>query len=149
MKHTFLLLVIVFGFLQTSESCGKNSTQNSNAAVKPTPSKTVGKTLFDRLPENIKLDTPVRKAIKNSKGETVSFEITTVEKTLNELKASYKNDRLVDGNGREIRFYEPLCRGVSRGTDEDEQDQKVKEKELADLEKNNTVVVLNCDPRKQ
>ena len=149
MKQTFLLLIIVFGFLQTNENCGKKPTRNSNAAVTSTPSKNVGKTVFDRLPENVKSDTPVRKAIKNSKGETVSFEITTVEKTLNELKASYKNDRLVDGNGREIRFYEPLCHGVSRGMEEDEADQKAKEKELADLEKNNTVVVLNCDPRKQ
>ena len=149
MKHTFLLLIIVFGFLQTNQNCGKNSMRNTNAAAQSTPSKTVEKDRFDRLPENIKPETQIRKAIKNNKGETVSFEITTVEKILNELKAFYKNGKLVDGNGREIRFYEPLCRGVSRGTEEDEQDRKAKENELAELEKNNTVVILHCDPRRQ
>lgn len=148
MKYTFALIFILFGLMQNSQSCGKNPMRNANDSIKPTPSKTVEKKQFDRLPENVKTETQVSKAIKNAKGETVSFEITTVEKTLNELGAGYKNDVLVDGKGREIRFYEPLCRGVSRGAEGDDEDRRAKENELAGLEKNYTVVVLYCDPRK-
>ena len=148
MRNTFWTMLIVFGLLQNSGSCGKNTMQNSNDSNRPTAPKNQKKVGYDRLPENIKLATEVRRPIKNEKGETVSFEITTVEKTLNELKAGYQNNVLVDGKGREIRFYEPLCRGVSRGTEEDEQDQKEKADELAELEKKYTVLVLHCDPRK-
>ena len=147
MKYTFALIFMVFGLMQSSQSCGKNPVRNSNDAAKPTRSKTVEKTVFNRLPENIKTETQVSKAIKNAKGETVSYEITTVEKALNELGAGYKNNVLVDGKGREIRFYEPLCRGVSRGAEGDDEDRRAKENELAGLEKNYTVVVLYCDPR--
>ncbi len=100
------------------------------------------------MPENIETETAVEKAVKNDRGETVSFEVTTVEKILNELKADYKNDKLVDGNGKEVRFYERLCRGVSRGLEEDAQDQKAKEDELSELKKRYTVIILYCDPRK-
>jgi len=148
MKYTFWLLFVVFGLMQSSESCGKNSMRNSDASIKPTPSKTMEKKRFDRLPDNIETETPVEKAIKNDKGETISFEVTTVEKILNELKADYKNDKLVDGSGREIRFYERLCRGVSRGLEEDAQDLKEKENELAELKKRYTVIILYCDPRR-
>lgn len=147
MKFIFPLLII-FGLIQNAGNCGKSAVRNSDDAAKPAARKTIEKIKYDRLPENIKAETEVRRAIKNEQGETISFEITTVEKRLNELQARYENDRLIDGNGREIRFYEPLCRGVSRGTEEDEADQKAKETELAELEKKYTVITLNCDPRK-
>jgi hypothetical protein len=67
---------------------------------------------------------------------------------LNELKARYKKNKLVDAKGREIKFFEPLCRGVSRGIEGDDEDQQQKDKELAELQKNFTVIVLYCDPRK-
>ncbi len=148
MRFTFLLTLLLFGLIQSSESCGKNTMQNSGNQNNSTPPATREKVKFDRLPENIKMETEVRKTIKNDKGETVSFEITTVEKRLNELEARYNNDKLVDKSGREIRFFEPLCRGVSRGFEGDERDQKEKDEELAELEKKYTVIVLYCDPRK-
>ena len=103
---------------------------------------------YDRLPPEVTAATEVRKDVLNAKKEVVSFEITTVEKRLNELKARYKKNVLVDAKGKEIRFYEPLCRGVSAGYEQDEIDRKEKEKELSDLKKKYTVIVLYCDPRK-
>ncbi len=104
-------------------------------------------TKFDRLPGGIKPDTKIRKDKKNDKGEVVSFEIITAEQVLNELKAKYDGDKLIDGKGREIKFFEPLCRGVSQGFEEDEKARKEKERELAGLEKKFTVIVLYCDPQ--
>ncbi|MCY7348672.1 MAG: hypothetical protein LH614_20980 [Pyrinomonadaceae bacterium] len=148
MKYIFILLAIGFGLIQSSETVGKNSMENSNDSNKSAARQTKEKVKYDRLPENIKPKTEVRRIVKNRKGETVSFEVTTVEKRLNELKARYKNNKLVDRSGREIRFFEPLCRGVSRGFEGDAQDQKAKDLELAELEKKYTVLILHCDLRK-
>jgi hypothetical protein len=127
---TFLLIIFALLVLQNSVFCQRKSMK------------------YDRLPPNIMLETEVRKDVLNAKKEVVSVEVTTVEKRLNELRARYKKNKLVDAKGREIRFFEPLCRGVSRGIDEDEQDQREKDKELTELKKKFTVVVLYCDPRK-
>ncbi len=143
MKTAALIAIFaMFGAIQNSQRCG-NSAVEKNVMTTPTPE---GTTKFDRLPENIKPDTEVRKDVKNDKGQIVSYEITTVENRLNELKARYRNGKLVDGKGKEIRFFEPLCRGVSRGIEGDTEDQKGKEKELAELKKKFTVIVLHCDP---
>ena len=101
-------------------------------------------TKYDRLPDNITLKTEVVKEVRTRGGKIVSS-ATTVEKRLNELKARYKKGTLVDGNGREIRFFEPLCRGVSAGAEEDRRAQKEKDLELAGLRKKYTVIVLLCD----
>jgi hypothetical protein len=103
---------------------------------------------YDRLPDNVTLQTEVVKEVRDRRGKIVSSERTTVEKRLNELKARYKNGRLVDGKGREIRFFEPLCRGVSAGFEEDQKAQKEKDRDLAELRKKYTVVVLYCNPLK-
>jgi hypothetical protein len=143
MKIAFLIILAFFGFVQT-QNCDGKKMQNTPTSVSATPKTTK----FERLPENIKPETEVRKETRNDKGEVVSFEITTVEKRLNELKARVENDKLVDEKGREIRFFEPLCRGVSAGDEQDEIDRKAKEKELAELLKKYTVIVLHCDPNK-
>lgn len=101
---------------------------------------------YDVLPPNITLETEVLKEVKDRKGKIVATERTTVEKRLNELKARYKKGKLVDGKSREIRFFEPLCRGVSAGFEEDQKAQKEKDAELAELKKKFTVVVLFCNP---
>lgn len=132
---------IVLALFQTG-NCNRQAIDKN---VSPTP-KTATK--FDRLPENITLEREVVKTVKNDKGASVSSETTTVEKRLNELKARYEKDKLVDGNGKEIRFFEPFCRGVSAGFEQDQADQMAWEKELAELEKKYTVIVLSCDPRK-
>jgi hypothetical protein len=105
-------------------------------------------TKYDRLPPNVTPETEVRKDVLNRRGKIVSSAVTTVEKCLNELKARYKKDVLVDGKGREIRFFEPLCRGVSAGFEEDQKAQKEKDRELASLKKKYTVIELYCNPLK-
>ncbi|MGC2238461.1 MAG: hypothetical protein WA584_20065 [Pyrinomonadaceae bacterium] len=148
MKIAFLIIFAVFGLIQT-QNCDRKTMQNMETNVTATPKPTPKKaSKFDRLPENITLETEVKKDVKDKKGKIISSETTTVEKRLNELKASYKNDKLVDGKGKEIRFFEPLCRGVSAGFEQDEADRKAKDKELADLAKKYTVIVLLCDPGK-
>jgi hypothetical protein len=103
---------------------------------------------YDRLPSNVTLETEVRKDVLNRSGKIVSSEVTTVGKLLKELKARYRKNVLVDGKGREIRFFEPLCRGVSAGFEEDQKAQKEKDRELAALKKKYTVIVLYCNPLK-
>lgn len=143
MKAAVLIAIFAtFGLIQNSQRCS-NAAVEKNTMTTPTPERTAK---FDRLPENIKPDTEVRKDVKNHKGEIVSYETTTVEKRLNELKARYKNGKLVDRKGREIRFFEPLCRGVSRGIEGDREDQRAKDRELAELKKKFTVLVVLCDP---
>ncbi len=145
MKIALIIIFALFGLLQTSRNCDSKTMQNNNIEALATPKK---QTKYDRLPPNITLETEVRKDVLNDKKQVVSFEVTTVEKRLNELKARYKKNKLVDSKGREIKFFEPLCRGVSRGIEGDEEDQQQKDKELTDLQKNFTVIILNCDPRK-
>jgi hypothetical protein len=151
MKITFLIITAFFGFVQTRNCDSKkmqNTEKNVASTIRKTPSPIPAATKYDRLPNNVEPGTQVAKVVKNDKGEVVSQEITTVEKRLNELKARYENERLVDEKGKEIRFFEPLCRGVSAGEEQDEIDRKAKEKELAELEKKYTVIVLHCDPSK-
>lgn len=127
MKFIFLTIIVLLA-LQADANCQQ--------------------TKYDRLPPNVMLETEVRKDVLNRRGKVVSSEITTVEKRLKELKARYRKNVLVDGKGREIRFFEPLCRGVSAGFEEDQKAQKEKVRELAALKKSYTVIVLYCNPLK-
>ena len=144
MKLILLIIFALFAF-QTNQNCDKKTVENTNIETVPTPQKKVN---YDRLPEKITLETEVRKDILNSKGEVISFEVVTVEKRLDELKSRYKKNVLVDRKGKEIKFFEPLCRGTSAGFEQDQADQKAKDKELAKLKKKFTVISLYCDPRK-
>lgn len=129
-----------------NEQCGRNEKQPTNIKMSE-PAKTP--TIFNRLPEDIALDTEVEgKVIKNDKGEVNSYEVISVEKKLNELNAKYENGKLVDGKEREIRFFNRLCRGVSQGFEEDERARLQSENELAELKKKYTVIILHCDLRK-
>jgi hypothetical protein len=144
MKTVFFIILAFWGLAQT-QNCDKKTAQSPVNMTTPTPKAT---TRYDRLPENITLESKVAKETKNDRGEFTSVEIVTVEKRLNELKARYEKDRLVDEKGKEIRFFQTLCRGVSAGEEQDEIDRKAKEKELAELEQKYTVIILQCDPSK-
>ena len=144
MKSIILLILALF-VLQVNQKCDRKMMENTNNQTSPTPKK---QTKYERLPPNITLETEVKKDVLNDKGEVVSYEILTVEKRLNELKARYEKDILVDEKGREIRFFEPLCRGVSAGFEQDQADRKAKDDELAELRKKYTVIILYCDPSK-
>lgn len=147
MKTTVLFLMLLFGIVQANDSCdGRAGHANKNSGPAATPQKKEENWRPEHLPADVKPETRVRIDAKNDKGEITSTEVTTAEKTLNGLKARFENSKLVDGKGREIRFFAPLCRGVSQGPEEDEAARKAKEKELSELEKKFTVIVLYCDP---
>jgi hypothetical protein len=71
----------------------------------------------------------------------------TIEQKLAELKARCKRGRLLDGKGREIRFFRPACFG-NPPADYEEIRQRESE-ELARLQKDYNVIILECDLRIQ
>lgn len=143
MKIYFLILFAVFAMAQSQ--CGKDKMPNAN---KPMSNQTKEMTKFDRLPDGVKLNDEVRKDVKNDKGEVVSFKIITVEEKLKELGARYEKDKLVDAGGREIRFYTPPVRGTSQGFEEDKKQSERDARELAELQKKYTVIILYVNPLK-
>ncbi len=145
MKICFLIIFAVFAAAQSQGQCDKNKTQGAN---KPMPSPTKEMTKFDRLPDGVKLNDEVKNDVKNDKGEIVSFKIITVEEKLKELGAKYENEKLVDSKGKEIRFYTPPVRGASQGYEEDQRQRQRDEKELAELQKKYTVIILYINPLK-
>jgi hypothetical protein len=146
MKISFLIIVVLLGITQMNEQCGKNEKQSIDIK---TAEPTRMPTKFNQLPEGIEFDTEVEgKAIKNDKGEVNSYEITSVEQRLDELNAKYKEGKLVDDKNKEIKFFKPLCRGVSQGLEEDQRESEKYQNEFAQLKKKYTVIVLYCDLRK-
>ncbi len=145
MKIYFLTMFAVFAMVQSQGQCDKDKMQNAN---KPMPTPTKQMTKFDRLPDGVDLSDEVKNDIKNNKGEVVSSKIITVEEKLKELGAKYEKDRLVDAGGREIRFYTPPLRGASQGFEEDEKQRKRDARELAELQKKYTVIILYVNPLK-
>ena len=105
-------------------------------------------TKFDNLPDGVKLSDEVKKEVKNDNGKVVSFKIITVEAELKNLGAKYESDKLVDSKGKEIRFYKPPVRGASQGYEEDKKQQERDAKELAELQKKYTVIILYVNPLK-
>lgn len=149
MKIFLLVIFAIFAAAQAG-NCGGNRAENANKTVvaKPMNAETKSDTKFDRLPDGVQLSDEVRKDVTNDKGEVVSTKTTTVEAELKELDAKYAGDKLVDRNGKEIHFYTPPVRGVSQGFEEDQRQRKEAEKNLADLKKKYTVIILYVDPRK-
>ena len=69
----------------------------------------------------------------------------TIDDKLVELKAHCKEGKLVDGKGREIRFFKFACYG---NPPSDYEELKQKEiQELERLQKKYCVIVMECDPR--
>lgn len=148
MKIYFLIVLIIFGFAQSQKNCGETkNNRNESAGNKIMAEKTVEKTNFDNLPDGVKLTDKVRKDVTGEKGEVVSIETTTVEKELKNLGAKYDGGKLVDKNGKEIKFYKPPVRGISQGFEEDERQRELDEKELKELKEKYTVVILYVNPR--
>ncbi len=156
MRICFLMIFAVFGFFQNQ--CAKGETTNVNkTAAANTANAAMNKTMtnqtknadkFDRLPDGVKSSDEVRKDVLNEKGEVVSYKAITVAEILNELGAKYEGDKLVDRDGKEIKFYTPPVRGASQGFEEDAKQQARDAQEFADLQKKYTVIVLYIDLRK-
>ena len=95
---------------------------------------------FDCLPEDYKLTDIVSYRHKPEGGT----EHITIKDTLVKMKARCEEGKLIDHNGREIRFFKIACFG-NPPNDYDEIRQKEAER-LAELQKDYTVIVLECDP---
>jgi hypothetical protein len=96
---------------------------------------------FDCLPEEFKL-TDIASYRQDRKGRAGHI---TIEGRLIELKARCKGGRLIHGKGKEIRFFKFACYG-NPPVDYDEIVQKERE-ELEKLQKDYTVIIIECDPR--
>jgi hypothetical protein len=96
---------------------------------------------FDCLPEGHKSTDVVSYREKRKGGDGY----ITIEDRLVDLKAHCKEGKLIDGKGREIRFFQFACYG-NPPSDYDELRQKELE-ELENLQKKYCVIVMECDPR--
>ncbi len=147
MKSGFLTMFLVLSFAQSQANCDKSKIQNSNLLIanKVVTDKTPMK--FENLPDGVKLTDQVREEVKDENG-TVSYKIISVEEKLRKIAAKYKDDKLVDGNGKEIRFYKPPIRGASQGFEEDQRQQKRDAEDFKALNEKFTLIILYVDPRK-
>lgn len=109
MKIYFVILILIFGFVQNHASCEKINVEKTN---------TVGKAMNDKTSDGVILSEEVRDEKRVEKGD-ISFKIVSVEEKLTSIGARYENDKLVDENGQEIKFYKPPVRGIFQGFDED------------------------------
>jgi len=89
---------------------------------------------FDCLPEDIRLEQIVSYGKRN----------VTVEETLDAMKATCENGMLMDQNKKEIRFFRVACFG-NPPHDYDEIRQREQE-EIARLQQDYSVIVIECDP---
>ena len=96
---------------------------------------------LDCLPGGFKLTDIVSYGEKR-KG---SDEHVTIKDKLIEIKARCKDGKLLDGKGKEIKFFKFSCFG-NPPIDYDEIMQKERE-EFDKLQKDYTVIVVECDPR--
>ena len=92
---------------------------------------------FPCLPEGFQLDD------KMSASPKASMQPLTIKDKLVELKAHCKKGKLIDGKGKEIRFFKFTCFG-----NPPDNYQEIVQKEsqaLADLQKRYKVLIIPCD----
>ena len=112
---------------------------------KKKPHSTVAKATsqFACLPETFSLNEIVSyRATRNGKEEGI-----TIKDRLLEMKAQCKNGKLVDSQKREIKFFRLACYG-NPPADYQEIQQRERE-ELEKLQKQYTVIIIECNPRIQ
>jgi hypothetical protein len=148
-KHSkFFLLFLLAIILQFSTP---SQTTTIPKEIPPTPEMhndepPVGPTQsarFNCLPEGFQLSDIVTYRLRSR----VSAAHITIEDKLGELKATCKRGKLLDSQGKEIRFFKFSCFG---NPPEDYREIAQKEgQELEKLQKQYHVIILQCDPRIQ
>jgi hypothetical protein len=145
MNHLILKFAIAVPLMCLLSPVGSQTsrTRNSGAQSPGTKPIEIHTTRFDCLPIELKPSEVVsfRKTSKSS-DETV-----TIEEKLVELGARCRSGELVDSKGRAIKFFRVACFG-NPPADYDEISRK-EQAELEKLQKDNTVIVIECDPRIQ
>jgi len=140
MKPLILVAALVLIIAGRAHSCRSH-------AAKTEPTKTE-QTKYDKLPDGVQLTDEVREETKDKDGQVIAVKTITVAEKLKQIGAKYANDKLVDGKGREISFYRPPVRGASQGFEEDQKQRERDAKELQELQRKYSVIILYIDPRK-
>lgn len=121
-----------------SKSLPSPERQNKKTSKGPAPAGQ-----FNCLPEGFQLTDIVSYRLRGKAGN----EHITIEEKLGELKAHCKRGKLVDGKGKEIRFFKFSCFG---NPPEDYREIAQKEAQaLEKLQKQYNVVIIPCDRRIQ
>jgi hypothetical protein len=118
----------------------KSSQPDGKQCIKAIDKESAMSSHFDCLPEEYKLTDVVSYRSKRKGGE----DYITIEDRLVEIKAQCKKGKLIDSKGREIKFFKFSCFG-NPPMDYEEIAQKERD-ELDKLQKDYTVIVLECDP---
>jgi hypothetical protein len=145
LPQTFLVLLLAVSLHQCMPSQAgiiqrKGSQQDMKQRMKTKKDASTLSSRFDCLPAEYKL-TDVVSYRERRKG---TDEHITIENALISLKAECKDGKLIDGKGREIRFFKFACFG-NPPIDYEEIAQEERE-ELNRLQKIYTVIVLECNP---
>lgn len=143
-KLSTACLVLLFAVGLQAEALSKASEsfqQGRKRKAETSVDKNAISSRFDCLPTEFKLTDVVSYGEKRKSGD----ERVTVEDKLTELKSRCKDGRLISGSGREIRFFKFSCFG-NPPIDYDEIAQKERS-ELEKLQKEYTVIIIECDPR--
>lgn len=146
MKRLFrLMLLFSFAAVLPAFHFGRATAE----AVTPTPvDDGANQSLLAKcLPAGIKLSDVVEATMAgNANGQPVKLRQVTVEQKLNELKAACnRENKLVDGNGRQIVFYHLIGCWGNPPPDYQELLQKQRE-EIERLKQQNTVIEMTCNP---
>lgn len=145
MKIYLIIMLALFFVVQSQAQCGKKKTEKEPQEEKTMTNEDIK---FKELPDGAKLNDEVRLYQYDDKGEIVGSQVITVEQKLKQIGAKYVDNKLVDKNGTEIRFYKPPIRGTSQGFEEDQKQQKRDEKEIAELKAKYTVIEIYVNPLK-
>ena len=144
MKIYLMILFVMFGVVQSQAQCNKKNKEKPKIKAEMTTQDVT----FKDLPDNAKLDDEVRVNKFNDDGIIISYEVITVEQKLREVGAKYVENKLVDKEGTEIRFYKPPIRGTSQGFEADKKQAEIDAKKLADLKEKYTVIEIFVNPLK-
>lgn len=143
MKLYLVIFMLLFVVAQSSPQC-----RNDKMEKKEPTTMVKAADEFKELPDGAKLDDEVREIIKDEQGHVVSTKIIPVETKLKEIGAGYVDGILVDSDGKQIRFFKPMIRGISEGLEADKKFRQSEEKRLADLKEEFTVIEIYVNPLK-
>jgi len=141
MNRIFYLLALVLIVGSGAQTlCGQGKSKMKGKTTK----QIVAQPNYKCLPPDINLETIVStKQVKSAAGNKIEQE--TVKQRLDKIKAGCKAGRLVDGKGREIRFYR--LQGCWGNPPQDYQEiLDNQQKELQELKKKYAVVEITCNP---
>jgi len=140
MKQCFYLLIfiLIVGSAQTLSAQGKSKMKRKAAKQVNNQSK------YGCLPPDIKLDTVVSAIpVESASGNKIEKE--TVKQRLDKINAGCRAEKLVDGKGREIRFYR--LQGCWGNPPPDYHEiLENQQKELQELKRKYTVIEITCNP---